>query len=306
MAKPIQTLGNIATNQAANVALGVAPNSVPPSLISGNQNQTLFFQRVTVPPNSTYPVVVSGNYLYVEGIAFDTTDLSYFNTADELLTVKPDTIDAKTRLISSKRAITFPKFFNNLQFENTSTIAVVVSCWIGSGDIRADYDGYLINSSFTNYLTGPGVPYAIGQNVGFGNSVLEGCCSKYNQRATLKHILVTKSSPVVANADFSLWLFATNTNSTFPIDKSAFNFGAAYYPAKSYLGQIRLNPFVTGGAGSTWAACDVADINVSLYSKVTDLRTYGLGTIYGTVVANAPYVPSADESMTVNLTLEWK
>lgn len=293
---------------AAPTSYPVAPGSLlpapgSPAAAVSAETPTLFFQSVLVKAGSIFPVVISGNYLYVEGIKFETTALHQFNNADNYLTVKPDQASAKARLISPKRAITFAARFGSLQFENTSGVDAVVSCWIGSGDIRADYDGYLINSaqSILIPVAGTGVAYAAGQMVG-GGFVFPGACSKYTQRATLKKITVTKGDPSTANANFTLWLFASYTGSGLS-NKAAFTLGANGFT--DYIGSVALPAFVTGGAGSAMATCDVSGIDMPLYSSATDSNGYTAGSIYGALVANAPYV-QAYEAIVLNMTLEWK
>lgn len=287
----------------------VAPGSLlpapgSPAAAVSAETPTLFFQRVLVKAGSIFPVVIAGNYLYVEGIAFATTALYQFNNADNFLTVKPDQASAKARLISPKRAITFAASFASLQFENTSGVDAVVSCWIGSGDIRADYDGYRVNAaqSLSVPAAGGGVAYAAGQVVA-GSFYFSGACSKYTQRATLQKLTVIKTDPSTANANFTLWLFGSYTGGGLN-NKTAFTLGANGFT--DYIGSVGLPAFVTGGAGSVMATCDVSGIDMPLYSSATDTNGYTAGTIYAVLVANAAYVQVASEGIFLNMTLEWK
>lgn len=269
--------------------------------------QTLFFQKITVGPGQTYPVVISGNYCYVEGVMWNTTELSQSAINDSILTVKPDTTGAVSRLIASKREIQFPENFSNLQFTNSSAFATaVIWAWVGSGRVRSDAPTRRVNSSFSAFNTSGAVAYAVGDVVGNSPQPIQGICSPYNQRARIKSLTVQKTSATTANANFTLWLFsAKGTGSC--VDNAAFAIGAtpAGINPYEYLGQIQIPAFVTGGAGSTVAICSLAGLDVEIFTTPTDANGYAAGTIYGVLTANAAYVPTNGELFTFTLTAEW-
>ena len=265
--------------------------------------KNLLFQRIRVGAGQRYPVVVSGNYCYVEGISFDTTNLAQQTINDGVITVKPDTIGAQARLITDHREIQFPETFSLLEFFNSGTVTVFIFCWVGVGRIRSDSPSRVVNCS-SSLLTNGGGAYTIGDCVCSGPFYLGAACSPYNQRGKLRTVTVQKNQ-TTTDAVFELWLFARQgTGST--TDNSPFVLGTtpAYFPY-DYLGTVALPAFVTGGAGSTLSFCFVSGIDLDIWSAPTDAGGYADGTIFGQIVARAAYNPGVSENIVVSACVEW-
>lgn len=294
--KFITTSAQLATNTATGGVLGVSAASIAPApssvIVSPTAPKSLLYQRVIVPAGQIYPFVVTGNYVYVEGLAFNSTAADAVPWTPILRT---NTNVAGVPLTQSYRSILFPEIFSNVQIDNTGATAdLVLTVWIGFGEVRRD-----AVQNFWSYgaVTATVGAYAANQIVG-GQFIFAGAVSPLSQWSMLTKVRFYKTTATVANSDMTLFLFSGS--GTFA-DKTAF----AYTPTTPvYLAAINLPAWKTGGAGSTAAYGEVSDLQVSLRGLPLDPNGNRDGTLYGILVANAAYVGTAGEQIGVTLFLQ--
>lgn len=272
---------------------------------SNEQPRTLLYQKIIVAANSTLPVVASGNYVYVEAVVYDTFASYNFGYAATAPTIKPDTSQATVSVTEASREIGFAVPFTKLQITNPNLFgAVVLTLWIGYGSVRRDtlrsVKDFAVGGLFTN------IAYAANKTVGAGPLVYPEVCSPINQRARIKKAtMAIDGSAVTTNADFTLWLtpevpLASTNNSTFQLSQNFPNGFGYTLPT-----QIRFPSFVTGGAGSNGAICELSGLDIEVFSKYSS--NYGfdyLFTLFGILVCNGAWTPGATGALRTYLTFE--
>lgn len=256
--------------------------------------QSLAFQQIVIPAGAIYPLVIKGNYIYVEGIG-STTD----TPANGTVTIKADTQQYPVPIFEGNRSIRFTQPFNNIELNNTAnTVPVVVYFWIGFGDVRRDTSGdkYRTYSSLTSVA---GAVYATNKTVGANPVTFTFAVSGFTQSANITKATLVKSTANVTNANFSLFLFGVQPTAV--ADNSNFTFlPAGVTNAVDYLGVIQFPAFVAGAAGSN-SVCDVAGFEIAMSSPGLDLSSNPNGTVYGILVANAAYTAAAGEVFSIKL-----
>lgn len=256
--------------------------------------QSLAFQQITIPAGAIYPLVIKGNYIYVEGIG-STTD----TPANGTVTIKPDTQQYPVPIFEGNRAIRFTQPFNSVELNNTqNTVPVIVYFWIGFGDVRRDTssDKYRTFSTVTSDL---GAVYAANKVVGTNPITFTFAVSAFSQSANIMKATLVKSTANVTNANFSLFLFGNKPTAI--ADNANFTFlPAGITNAVDYLGVIQFPSFLAGAAGSN-SVCDVAGFEIAMTSPGLDLSANPNGTIYGILVANAAYTAAAGEVFSIKL-----
>jgi hypothetical protein len=297
---PPSTAAALAANTQAGIAAGVAPGSVPISSSVASAPQTLLYQRITVGAGQRYPVVVSGNLVYCEGIVMSGSAL-VANGAFSNVSIKPDTANALVYLLEPKRRICFPEQFASLEIYNANTVDIIVYLWAGSGEVQADFAPRIVTAGAEYTNLGGAVAYAANDVVTPMMNFVNGA-SPFNQRGVITDAYLFMES-VNAGADMSLWLFADSAIGVVGAGpRTPFLFPAASMAVNDpdFIGIIRVPAFVTGGAGSTGKICAVSGLGVQVFGQ-------GIlnGTIYGCLVANAAYTPVALERYSVNLTVSW-
>jgi hypothetical protein len=295
----------------AGASLGIAPGSQalrPSAFETGEPPRTLLFQKIIVPAGATIPAVIRGNYVYVESVVYDTYATYNIGYASTAPTIKPDTGQATVQLLEPRREIQFPVAFNNLQIANPNpNFAVVVSLWIGFGQIRRDTSrrmkDYGVGVILSNHA------YAANRVIGSNPLVFQEVTSSSNQRARIKKascvIDMAGAGVVTAGADISLWLH--NRAMPAAVDDSVFQLSQNFTGGVAYTHptQIRFPSFVTGGAGSDAAICDIADIDIEIASAYKE--SYGIEyffSMFGLVVNNTAYTPGASGAVRFYLTFE--
>jgi len=256
--------------------------------------QSLAFQQIVIPAGAIYPLVIKGNYIYVEGIG-STTD----TPANGTVTIKADTQQYPVPIFEGNRAIRFTQPFNNIELNNTAnTSPVIVYFWIGFGDVRRDTssDKYRTVSTITSDA---GATYAVNKVVGTNPVTFTFAVSGFTQSANITKATLVKSTATTANANFSLFLFGVKPSAI--ADNANFTFlPAGVSNAVDYLGVIQFPAFVAGAAGSN-SVCDVAGFEIAMSSPGLDLSSNPNGTIYGILVANAAYTSVAGEVFSLKL-----
>lgn len=293
------TLQQLTANSAASRAIP-SIQSPPPVAGAAVGPQSLYSQTITIPVGQKYPVMVRGDFVYIEGFTQEGTQL-----ADRPgIQLTTDTENTPVDVNEPDRFIRYPDPFNFIEFNNRGAYTVYVTFWAGFGEVRRDYGRRLvsasqstINMSFTGAL-------AAGQAAALNPFIFNSTTSPNTQRGRITKASLIKSTAGLTNADFTLFLFAKSF--------AGVNAGVAFPflppPLTSdydYLAQIRFPTFVTGGAGSTKAVCDLGALAIDIYSAARDPNGYSNGTVYGALVANAAYTTAPGELYTVNLTLEW-
>jgi len=256
--------------------------------------QSLAFQQITIPAGAIYPLVIKGNFIYVEGIG-STTDVP----ANGSVTIKPDTQQYPVPIFEGNRAIRFTQPFNSVELNNSqNTVPVIVYFWIGFGDVRRD----ISNDKYRTYSTltsAAGAVYAANKVVGANPVTFTFAVSSFTQSANILKATMVKSTATTANANFSLFLFGVQPTAV--ADNANFTFlPAGVSNAVDYLGVIQFSQFVAGAAGSN-SVCDVAGFEIALSSPGLDTSSNPNGTVYGILVANAAYTAAAGEVFSIKL-----
>lgn len=260
--------------------------------------QTMFYQTIALTYGQKYPVQIKGDYVYIEGITFDLAAGSPIGSIFGNLSIKADTNQTPVVVGEPYREIRFPEKFNVLEFSaNYGVGTVFVTFFAGFGAIRRDYEPRFINSN-QGWIE-PGVGGIAGINQAFSpNITLQACTNPATQRGRITKATFIRESTTCG--DLTLFLFSKNFSQT---QGANFTFLPTGLASWEYLGQIRFPTFVAGGAGSS-CVCDVADLNIDIFSNARDPNGYANGTIYGCLVANAaiPFVPVANNWL--NLTIQ--
>ena len=296
------TLSNLTASNAAARALPVI-QSPPPVTGSAIGPQSLYSQTITLTAGQKYPVMIRGDFIYIEGIVVDSSNL-----ADRpYITLTTDTENTPLNVFETERAYRYPDPFNYVEFFNQGTYTVYITFFAGFGEARRDYGRRLYNTAGGNGNTTSFVPFAAGQLICNGPIIFPAATSPNTQRAKLTKITCCKSLPITANADFTLFLFTKAFNNT--ATAAAFQFfplaGVSRLTPADYVTQIRFPTFITAAAGSPDAVCDVSGLSIDIYSNARDPNGFGAGTIYGALVANAAYSPTSAEIYTITMTLEF-
>lgn len=256
--------------------------------------QSLAFQRITVPAGAIFPLVIKGNYVYVEGL----TSVSD-TPANAPLYLKADTQQYPVPLFEGNRAIRFTQPFSNVQLDNTgNTVDVAIYFWIGFGDVRRDStsDKYRTFSTLTSVA---GATYAANKVVGANPVTFTFAVNGFTSSANITKATLVKSTNATANANFSLFLFGVKPTAV--ADNANFTFlPTGVTNAVDYLGVIQFSSFVAGAAGSN-SVCDVAGFSIAMTSPGLDLSSNPSGTVYGILVANAAYTAAAGEVFSIKL-----
>lgn len=290
-----QTVPTVAAIAATSRAL---PSIKSPAPAAGAAvgPQSFFYQTITIPTGARYPVQVKGNYVYVEGITYDTTQLANVTSG---LTLRTDSGQTPVAIVEPYREIFFPQEFGFVELYNSTGYTVFLTLFAGFGAARRDFGPRLINSnqSFSQTIGGA---FAANDNLTGSAVVFVAATNPNTQRSRIKKASLVKSTTTVTGADFTLWLF---TKTFTQAENAPFQFLPTGLSSWDYVAQIRFPQFVVGGAGTS-ALCDVGDLDLAVYSAARDPNGYANGTLYGALVTNAAYTPAAAESYFLNLTLE--
>ena len=303
------------TNTPDELPIGVSPGMAAPTgvpltnLDVVNQLKGLTFQTIVVPVGQSITVNQRGNYVYVEGIVYNSAASYNYGISETTPTLKSDTTNSVYPLYSNNREIGFPEPFNWILVSNQNgNVAITVRLWIGFGSIRRDVARSLREANqafaFSN------IAYAANKNVGAGPVVFQEISSPNNQRGRIKKATAFISgSAVVTAADFTLWLvpyypaaIADNATFVFPTSLSAGSFATGGWPT-----QVRFASFITGGAGSAGSYSEISELDIEFFTSNTLVT--GTGTDYpyslaGLLIANGAWTPGATGSISVTLTCE--
>lgn len=292
MPKTVPTAAAIAATSRALPSI----QSPAPAAGAAVGPQSFFYQTITIPSGARYPVQVKGNYVYVEGLTFDTTQLSSVLTG---LSLRTDTGNTPVAILEPYREIFFPQEFGFVELYNSTSYTVYLTLFAGFGAARRDFGPRFINSNQAISQFAGGA-FAAKDNLTGTPVVFTAAANPNTQRARIVKASIVKDQVTTTGADFTLWLFTKTFNQA---ENAPFSFLPAGLSTWDYLAQIRFPSFTVGGAGTS-AVCDVADLGISIYAAPRDPNGYANFTIYGALVTNATYTPAAAETYFVNLTLE--
>lgn len=305
---------------AAGVTRGKEPlGSVPGVSVPNTQqfsSKQFGFQTITVQPNTPFPLSIEGDYIFIEQTDFPIASAVGSPPLGGLgiLSIK-DSNNNVLQLTQAGMGYVFPNAFQWLSFNYTGVAALKVQIYIGYGRVQDDAGTRVAVGLgrqaviFTINRPANANPYAAGQIVGDiipANIFLRQMSRTPQLGGVITKALITKNNAVVANADFSLWLFLSGASGLIPTaDQAAFVFSNTL--GLQQQGLIRFPTFVTGGAGSTGSVCELSGIavpfqtdnNVIASTNLTDFSDGG--NLCAALVANAAYVPAAGEAISIML-----
>lgn len=306
MNPPTKTIVNPRTLAAGLVTLPAPLGSVPgaPRADTSQSLKQLNFFNLILAPGVPQRLPIAGDYLYVQQstVALMAAD----GVGSTVLVLATDDKGNTIVLDLVGKGWVFPVAFEFVSI--TSTVAATVTIIAGFGRVQ--------NDAAVRYTVGLGdtavaffnrpanvTPYAANQNVSDGATVIEfPRMARYpNGAGIVTKARIVKNSTTVLNANFTLFLQQASPG--VKADQSAYallgadqNFGS---------GVINFPNFVTGGAGSDSALCEVAGISVpfkcSTASAPQPPNLGGGGSLFGLLVANAAYVPGNGEGFRIEL-----
>ena len=275
---------SIAQQSAASASLGAILS--PPPLPASIGYKSLQKIQLSLAGNTQQTVQVSGNFIYVLSITGNSTSTP--------VTLQPIG-NAAVPIYNNTTILRWDSDFTQLIVNNPAASTLSLTLIIGYGDYK-DYSALTfsapVNFNSVGSITRPNnvVAYAANQYVGDGvNSITLTNCARPNGTGVLfNRLILSKNSATTANADFTALIYSPDQSSTSPADQST-------YVVNSLIPRaiVRFPSFVTGGAGSSYAYCDLNDLG--LYAGTATLY----GSYYVNLVANAAYVPTANEVFTL-------
>lgn len=291
--------------QASLMLPSIQSPSIPTSSDIGPQG--LSFQTIAIGPGQKYPVQVKGNYLYVEGITWQTDDPSRNTGIFGNVTVRPDTVQSTIPLYEAYREIRWPQPFNFLEFFNEDlSVTVYVTLWIGFGAIRRDRG--LTRTYTEGQFSYFGAPTVVSKNHVLGSMPIRFVQATSRSVQTAKIVAATLTKTLGAGTPLpntSLWLFAKS------LPGQAFN-SPFLYNIWSYgnttnaLGKIDFTTSVTGDVGSLNTSSFVNGLEIPIYSDSFEiLAGKPVFLIYGIVVSNDNYNHSGFELWDCTLVVEY-
>ena len=304
---------NDALRQQAQASAGIA--SIPSPSVPTQKEigpQTLNFQTITIPAGKAYPVLIKGDFVYIEGFTFLTDRPGVSDTVG----FRTDTMQSPVLLTESYREIQFPQPYNYIEFvnNNTTNYPVTVSFWAGFGRVRRDRNAKKSFSYFSTTIFGA-IPTIVAANYYICNGplVFSYATSPYVQSAKIITATCSKTSNVAGSTTWnvSLWLFSrdpsllgANLNYNQPFNYDIYTFVG--YQAAGVLGKIDFAPPVTGTAPSLSASVFVSNLNIPIFSDVgiPQLNRTNF-PIYGVLVSNAAYADPMYDVWEVSLAIEY-
>jgi hypothetical protein len=290
--------------QASLLLPSIQSPNVPVSADIGPQG--LSFQTIAIGPNQKYPVQVKGNYLYVEGITWQTDDPTRNSGIFGNVTVRPDTIQTTIPLYEAYREIRWPAPFNFLEFYNEDqSITVYVTLWVGFGAIRRDRG--LTRTYCEAQFSYFGAPVVVSKNHVLGSMPIRfvQATSKSVQTAKIVAATLTKTFGAgTALPNCSLWIFAKQPPSQ--AINSAYLYNVATWGnTTNALGKIDFTNSVTGDTGSINTSSFVNGLEVPIYSDAWEIvGGKPVFSIWGILVSNDNYSHTGFELWDCTLVVE--
>jgi len=301
----------MAADRAASKLIGAVARPVGSDAVTGQFGRFL----INLAPGQSLPIAIFGDFLYIEkitgngGAAVGTVDFSQFlllpiNGAPWLTATDNNT--ATVAIDEIGRSFVFPRPFDTLFFTNAHpTFTVQIACYVGAGRLTLEGRIQQVANPTTNVegrITRPANanPYAANQSVSdAAGSVFRflGINRQLGGSGVItKATLMLRGTAAIANADFSMFLYSVTPT---PIaDQAAFPM-LSIDLSGLFVGMIRFPTFITGGAGSDSAICVLDGIRVPYKTAANS------SSLFGRLMANAAYVPSASEIIDCDLCCVW-
>jgi len=242
---------------------------------------------VTIPAGGRYELQTYGDFFYIVSVLQTVSKEDGYGS----LTIKDDNQNRYPGL-NANVLYRAPKNFRSLMLSNVGAFALTVTIITGFGHLRNDsplvgaqaYGGQ-VTETFTraNNVT----PYVAGQVVSTtvaSNRDFAGMALVTNSWLRVRKALLTKTSTTTANANFTF--FAGPTNAQADQAVAALN---ALMSVFNFTSMVALS---TGAA----AILDGFDFWTRIGADASFVPS-----ITGTLVANAAYVPTANEQFTITL-----
>lgn len=257
--------------------------------------------------NGSIPIVTSGDFVYIKAIT--TPALAGAGPAMATLSVKAPIFlkpDTGPEMVIDRvgQYFRFSRKFTALQLRYPGTnLTIGLELIVGFGNFAEPSAQRVMPFFAERTITRPAnvLAYAAQQYVG-NTGDMGGQCLAFadvfrlgTRYSRLTRATIRKNSPTTANANFSLYLFQTPPVTAI-VDQAVW---APSFPNDYYaMGRINFPSFITGGAGSAMATCDLAGIDVHLRQLDGNPQETA---VYGVLVAEAAYVPTAGEALIVAL-----
>lgn len=267
--------------QADSSRVGVITSpSVPTQAEIGPQS--LSFQTITIGPAQKYPVVIKGNYVYIEGI------VPLENFPNALITVRPDTTQQAIPVSEQYREIRFPTPFNYVEISNPTGVSVTVTIWAGFGGVRRDYGTDFFTTGGALEISRFSGVYSAGHVLSNNTSPLSGIANRFTQKARIRKVVAINRQHVDLTAQFRLWLFSRDPGTFNYNDAFVFD---AYASADAFQGYIDLTNWVTGDSTSPDMTCVLTGLDLPFTSYYD--TTTGSTQLWVVLTTTKSYTPSA-------------
>lgn len=308
---------NSVPNRAQQIARAQAIPSVPGAPQTRERNPLKQFGLVTIVllPNAPFPISIQGDYLFIQNTDFPLIQGvgAGPNLSGAFVTVK-DSNGNVFQLDQAGKGYIFPQPFESvaLTMAPGAVAQLRIQVYVGFGrvqddsGVRAAVGVGRIASQAVMVRPANVTPYAAGQVVSDAITfTLNNVARMPLASAIITKVIVAKSSANLVNANFSLWLFQESAFPTAQADQSAFVLNNVNM--NFLMGKIDLPAFITGGAGSSAAICEIDGIAVPF--TCDNFQLAGIpaldfavgGSLSFLLVANGAYVPTASEIFGITL-----
>lgn len=303
-------IGLVDSLKAQQVASAAIPSIRSPAIPTDAQigPQSLAYQQIIVAGGQKYPFVVKGDYVYVEGLAWDRnapeTQSALFGGT---VTIRPDTTQNPIPVTEPFREIRFSQPFNYVEIQNTDNNATVyLTIWAGFGAVRRDRcDQFQIAEG--QFSTGAGPAVVVSKNHTLGaTGIFYAALPSYSSQGKIIAAKLTRVFDVGVPLDSTLWLFsdypaAYGLNVPFLFAPP----GATSY--NSFIGKIDFKNMTTGDVGSLYSVDFETPLSIPVYAKPTSTY-YSRMTFpfYGVLVTNANYNYGGLTIWTADLTISYE
>lgn len=299
----------LASLKAQALSVGVV-RAIPLPDPSAASPKQLAYVVVTVPAGSKFPVNISGDY-----VNLDTIRTSGGGPFSGTLNLIPDSGVSLPFNVGGIGQV-IPEPFKFVTLQNLSIDSVTLQFWIGFGRVN--------NQAFLGTPSSPVITAAslirsrasmnrpAGALVYAANQVITGGAYSFvslnitragSKSAILVGATLWKNSTVTAAANFRLYLFDGNNAGLVPSVADGAPWTLTNVAEPYFLGVIDFPAFITGGAGSDSALCDIANLELPLDFS-SDLPYPLTQSITGVLVALDAYAAAALEQFALTLRVE--
>lgn len=262
--------------------------------------QALSYVTISLPDNAPLTFSLTGDYFFIDTITNVIGPVSSVTG----LSAQADSINTVVQLRYPKQGTRWPRAFNSLKFTNLSGQALTIKAWVGFGEIVTQWEpegafgvGQQLRLGSINFsCASVAAPYAVNDIVNSAAANKLPITGVFNVPSNIASGVITgaqimKSGASIVNTSFRLFLF--QTTSVLPPTYDDHTPFVMVFGAR-IVAVIDFPAFVTGGAGSTSAICNISDVNIP-YVGGDDL------VVYGVLVALAPFAPAAAQQFTISL-----